>query len=130
MRVSVAWFESVSQIAPQYGCHSEPSSGDWSATLSRHSTTWLREPKLSHPKVRNTYRVLLTREMRGCYVCFLDKDTENFVRSPDRAGCQQMTYRHPRLSAVPVLSSRLCRLYTESAAVDWGRCPFYLEIDL
>jgi hypothetical protein len=31
--------------------------------------------------VRNTYRVLLSRGMKGCYVCFLDKDTERFVRS-------------------------------------------------
>lgn len=31
--------------------------------------------------VKNTYRVLLTRGMKGCYVCFLDKSTEHFVRS-------------------------------------------------
>lgn len=31
--------------------------------------------------VKNTYRVLLTRGMKGCYVCFLDKETERFVRS-------------------------------------------------
>ncbi len=31
--------------------------------------------------VKNTYRVLLTRGMKGCYVCFVDKDTERFVRS-------------------------------------------------
>jgi len=31
--------------------------------------------------VKNTYRVLLSRGMRGCYVCFLDRDTERFVRS-------------------------------------------------
>jgi DUF2075 family protein len=31
--------------------------------------------------VKNTYRVLLTRGMLGCYVCFLDKGTERFVRS-------------------------------------------------
>jgi DUF2075 family protein len=31
--------------------------------------------------IKNTYRVLLTRGMKGCYVCFLDKDTERFVRS-------------------------------------------------
>lgn len=31
--------------------------------------------------VRNTYRVLLTRGMKGCYVYFQDKDTENFFRS-------------------------------------------------
>jgi hypothetical protein len=31
--------------------------------------------------VRNTYRVLLTRGLKGCYVCFEDRDTERFVRS-------------------------------------------------
>jgi DUF2075 family protein len=31
--------------------------------------------------VKNTYRVLLTRGMKGCYVYFIDRDTENFVRS-------------------------------------------------
>jgi len=31
--------------------------------------------------VKNTYRVLLTRGMKGCYVYFVSKDTENFFRS-------------------------------------------------
>src|SRR5207249_3472339 len=31
--------------------------------------------------VKNTYRVLLSRGMAGCYVHFMDKDTERFVRS-------------------------------------------------
>lgn len=31
--------------------------------------------------VKNTYRVLLTRGMKGCYVFFYDKDAERFVRS-------------------------------------------------
>lgn len=31
--------------------------------------------------VKNTYRVLLTRGMKGCYVYFTDKNTENFFRS-------------------------------------------------
>ncbi len=31
--------------------------------------------------VKNTYRVLLTRGMKGCYVHFLDEGTRNFVRS-------------------------------------------------
>lgn len=31
--------------------------------------------------VKNTYRVLLSRGMKGCYVYFMDKDTENFVKS-------------------------------------------------
>jgi hypothetical protein len=31
--------------------------------------------------VKNTYRVLLSRGLRGCYVYFMDKDTETFVRT-------------------------------------------------
>jgi DUF2075 family protein len=31
--------------------------------------------------VKNTYRVLLTRGMKGCFVYFMDKGTERFVRS-------------------------------------------------
>ena len=31
--------------------------------------------------VKNTYRVLLTRGMQGCYVYFMDKDTEYFFKS-------------------------------------------------
>jgi len=31
--------------------------------------------------VKNTYRVLLTRAHRGCFVYFMDKDTERFFRS-------------------------------------------------
>lgn len=31
--------------------------------------------------VKNTYRVLLTRGMKGCYVYFMDKETERFFKS-------------------------------------------------
>lgn len=31
--------------------------------------------------VKNTYRVLLSRGMKGCYVYFMDKETEQFFRS-------------------------------------------------
>ncbi len=31
--------------------------------------------------VKNAYRVLLSRAMKGCYVYFLDKETEKFFRS-------------------------------------------------
>jgi DUF2075 family protein len=31
--------------------------------------------------VKNTYRVLLSRGMKGCYVHFMDRDTERFVKS-------------------------------------------------
>lgn len=36
--------------------------------------------------VKNTYRVLLTRGMKGCYVYFMDKDTERFVKSRLKTG--------------------------------------------
>ncbi len=54
---------------------------------------WVGQPENSHDTVvkrsggkfldlvRNTYRVLLPRGLKGCYVHFLDKDTERFVRS-------------------------------------------------
>ncbi len=31
--------------------------------------------------IKNTYRVLLSRGMKGCYIYFLDKDTEKFFKS-------------------------------------------------
>ena len=31
--------------------------------------------------VKNVYRVLLTRGMKGCYVYFMDKNTENYFRT-------------------------------------------------
>lgn len=31
--------------------------------------------------IKNTYRVLLTRGLKGCYVFFEDEDTKNFVKS-------------------------------------------------
>ena len=54
---------------------------------------WDGNPKASYDKkvkpsksdfvryVKNAYRVLMTRGMRGCFVCFLNRDSENFVRS-------------------------------------------------
>lgn len=31
--------------------------------------------------LKNTYRVLLSRGMKGCYVYFMDRDTARFIRS-------------------------------------------------
>lgn len=54
---------------------------------------WEGHPEVSHDKVvkrakegfvalvKNTYRVLLSRGLKGCYVYFQDKDTERFFRS-------------------------------------------------
>lgn len=40
-----------------------------------------REKKQFLDLVKNTYRVLLSRGLRGCYVHFIDKDTERFFLS-------------------------------------------------
>jgi hypothetical protein len=57
------------------------------------SQSWVGHPEDSHDPtvrsskdrfvdlVRNTYRVLLSRGMKGCYVHFMDKETERFFRS-------------------------------------------------
>lgn len=55
-------------------------------------STWEGHPENSHDTqvrnsdnflklVKNTYRVLLTRGMKGCYVYFMDKETERFFKS-------------------------------------------------
>lgn len=42
----------------------------------------VKKNKTKFPEmVKNTYRVLLTRGMKGCYVYFMDKDTERFFKS-------------------------------------------------
>jgi hypothetical protein len=57
------------------------------------SAQWIGDPSCSEDRtvkrsgsqfaelVKNSYRVLLTRGLKGCYVCFLDEATEYFVRS-------------------------------------------------
>jgi hypothetical protein len=50
--------------------------------------------------VKNTYRVLLSRGMKGCYVYFMDKETERFVRSrmelSDSGGVSKVAERRPQ----------------------------------
>lgn len=46
-----------------------------------HDTVVKRSGKKFVSLVKNTYRVLLSRGMKGCYVHFMDKETENFIRS-------------------------------------------------
>jgi DUF2075 family protein len=55
--------------------------------------SWIGHPERSHDRVvrrakhrfvelaKNTYRVLLSRGLKGCYVHFLDKQTERFFKS-------------------------------------------------
>lgn len=58
--------------------------------------------------VKATYRVLLTRGMKGCYVCFLDKDTERFFKSrmqkmePDNVVDLYPRHQTPSLDELPL----------------------------
>lgn len=71
----------------------EASLRDHDLTYDLDSQCWVGTPAFSYDTVvkrskgqfvdlvKNTYRVLLTRGLKGCYACFTDKDTERFVRS-------------------------------------------------
>ena len=52
------------------------------AVVKRSKETFLQN-------VKNTYRVLMTRGMKGCYVYFLDKETENYFKSRLEHGSEQ-----------------------------------------
>lgn len=54
----------------------------WSGHTERSYDTVVKCSKADFLKlVKNTYRVLLSRGMKGCYVYFMDKETERFVKS-------------------------------------------------
>lgn len=63
----------------------DPESGSWIGDKSHSRDTQVtRGAKIESEFVellKNTYRVLLTRGMRGCYVYFEDKDTQDFFMS-------------------------------------------------
>jgi len=60
----------------------EPGVGDWRGNPRASADPVVRRSGETFTKlVKNTYRVLLTRGMKGCYVYFVDKGTEHFFRS-------------------------------------------------
>jgi len=60
----------------------DPKGNCWRGVLERSFDSVVkRSTKTFLSNVKNTYRVLLSRGMKGCYVCFLDESTENFFRS-------------------------------------------------
>lgn len=55
---------------------------DWDSYKDLSGKKGLRnEPKFLSRLVRNIYRVLMSRGIKGCYVYFVDKDTERFFKS-------------------------------------------------
>ena len=61
----------------QYNKETDTLSGDMSETKD---PTLRRDPSNFESYMKNVYRVLLTRGMRGCYVYFTGKETERFFR--------------------------------------------------
>jgi uncharacterized protein len=60
----------------------DPASAAWIGDPSQSADTVVRRSRGDFLRnVKNTYRVLLSRGMKGCYVSFLDRTTENFFRS-------------------------------------------------
>lgn len=60
----------------------------WKSMKQNHKGNMLSKQKLDQLSdaeyqriVKNIYRVLLSRGMKGCYVYFMDKNTENFVKT-------------------------------------------------
>jgi hypothetical protein len=55
---------------------------NWEGHPEHSYDTVVRRSKKSFlAHVKNTYRVLLSRGLKGCYIYFLDKDTERFFKS-------------------------------------------------
>lgn len=60
----------------------DPSTGDWIGDRAHSCDRAVRGPRADFlTLLKNTYRVLLSRGMKGCYVYFQDEATRNFVRS-------------------------------------------------
>lgn len=60
----------------------DSNAGTWKADPTASADAVVRRsPQDFLKNVKNTYRVLLSRGLKGCYVHFLDKPTENFFRS-------------------------------------------------
>ncbi|MBU1143919.1 MAG: DUF2075 domain-containing protein [Firmicutes bacterium] len=60
----------------------------WLSMKSNHKGNMISQVKLKgmldekyQSIVKNIYRVLLSRGMKGCFVYFMDKNTENFVKT-------------------------------------------------
>src|SRR6267142_201783 len=59
-----------------------PEAADWKGDKTKSFDTVVKKSGDRFTQmVKNTYRVLLTRGMKGCYVHFMDKNTENLFRS-------------------------------------------------
>lgn len=86
--------------------------GDWVAHPENSRDPVVRGAKGKFADlVKNTYRVLLSRGLKGCYVYFLDPDTEKFFRSRiDVTGDAYQKVKkeeiEPYVNALPIVDLR------------------------
>ncbi len=60
----------------------DPSASAWQGMRENNADSVVKRSKDKFiDMVKNTYRVLLTRGLKGCYVYFMDEDTKNFFKS-------------------------------------------------
>lgn len=60
----------------------DPDKSEWIGDKTKSQDTVVKRSNEQFVDlVKNTYRVLLSRGMKGCYVYFMDKNTERFFRS-------------------------------------------------
>lgn len=60
----------------------DPAAADWNGNPDASADSVVRRSAIEFLRnVKNTYRVLLSRGMKGCYVYFIDNATEAFFRS-------------------------------------------------
>lgn len=58
-----------------------PDTATWEGHAENSYDSQVKSSPIFLQLVKNTYRVLLSRGMKGCYVYFIDKNTERFFRS-------------------------------------------------
>jgi hypothetical protein len=86
--------------------------------------------------VKHSYRVLLSRGMKGCYVCFLDEDTRRFVESriaaaplPEKALPHPITADLVQRAFSPEAASLPFRVLERSEAQPWVNCVPLLSLE-
>lgn len=87
--------------------------------------------------LKNTYRVLLSRGMKGCYVHFMDEETEKFVRSRTE-GLGTRPKPPPRQAAAASAPPRSCEVHELTPFVrlpaknvrPWENCVPLLDLQV
>ncbi len=82
----------------------------WIGNLSKSSDNVVkRSGEKFVDLVKNTYRVLLSRGMKGCYVYFMNKDTERFFKS--RIESLEQPEREKELISSELIKEEMGRIY-------------------